>query len=150
MITSGETEAVQTSTEPSSTATMSSTEEATETATMAPTTESRTLTIPPTDVPVLRDCHCTSHDKNALTAEQCDQNGNCQNCNDTSSCGKFDVEYFTNCSKVCGVGTWDKELCFIWANGTKDCEIFQTDKECDLQACPELCMYSSNSIVYDA
>ena len=80
------------------------------------------------DCPVLGDCTCTSNDKDALTAEQCDQFGNCVAC-DASVCGtQGDFGDWSVCSVTCGDGTKSRSKAFNWADATKD-DVVETETE---------------------
>ena len=50
-------------------------------------TQAAQTTAPPTTAVVYGECECTSTDKNNLSAEKCDQNEECIDCDDTNKCG---------------------------------------------------------------
>ena len=108
-----------------------------ETTTASPV-EPVVTTEPPTTALIYSDCTCTSTDKTDLTAEQCDQHGDCVAC-DASVCGtQADWTEWTDCSVTCGGGTRTREECFTWESGdndgTEDCD--EESEDCNEQDCP--------------
>ena len=89
-------------------------------------------------------CTCTTDEATAVSAEKCDQYGNCIAC-DTSVCGMQEEHWsdWSDCSAECGGGVQNREICFIWADPGKEknCERkeFMT---CNSHACPIPCTWT--------
>ena len=76
----------------------------------------------------------SSTDKNNLSAEYCDIDGNCESCENTISCGYFTPwTSWSACSNLCGGGVQERQQEFI--SDTIDSDIEIEKRACSTNAC---------------
>ena len=76
----------------------------------------------------------SSTDKNNLSAEYCDKDGNCESCKNTISCGYFAPwTSWSACSSSCGGGYQERQQEFI--SDTINSDIAIEKRACSTNAC---------------
>jgi hypothetical protein len=82
-------------------------------------------------------CTCSSTDKDNLSAEYCDEDGNCEPCQNTISCGYFKPwTTWSDCSASCAGGIQTRQQEFISATSAISSDIETEERACSTDVCP--------------